>query len=256
MQLSIAIPNIVEYNIDANLQKVLSQLQISANSREIPDSPMLVLFPETVLTGLVISDDYDTDRLYALEITSTPITQICKQAEANKIWVAFGFIELAHGALYDTALLVNDNGEIALHQRRLTKGWCNPNAPRNKYGYGTKLATTITPWGKAAFLICGDLFHVPQIAADEKLDLLLFPYARCFGNISQPTPQQEWDINEWPAYATQVRAAGAKITLGANYIAPEKDSPFGGGFGGGFIANKDGNLLKSVPLQTEAIVVH
>jgi len=59
---------------------------------------------------------------------------------------------------------------------------------------------------------------------------------------------------EWREYAKQIRFVSA-VTAGANYIAPKEGSLYGGGFGGGFITDKNGNLLASLPLNQAGLLV-
>jgi len=186
-------------------------------------------------------------------LASEYINQIRERARLGNIWIALGFIEIDDGVLYDSAVLVDSAGDIALHQRRLSTGWCNNNASPKEYGYGNKYSTADTPWGKAGFMLCGDLFNVPKYAKDAGLDILLFPYARCF-TAGAVSPQQRWDNEEWPEYSSQIRYVGA-AAIGANYIAPEEGSPFNGGFGGGFITDAGGNLLASLPLNQAGLVL-
>jgi len=249
MKIAISTPKIQEYNLAENFKTVLQHIDEATTSKV-----NLLLFPEAALTGLVISDDYETDKQYAISLESDYIDQISAKARAGNIWLALGFIEISDGVLYDSAVLIDNTGSIALHQRRLSTGWCCPNASPKEYGYGDKYNTADTPWGKVGFMLCGDLFNVPQYAKDAKLNILLFPYARCF-NSSVTWPQQEWDTVEWPEYANQVRFIGA-TTAGANYIAPAEGSPFKGGFGGGFIADANGELLASQHLNTEGLLMY
>ncbi|MCL2421908.1 MAG: carbon-nitrogen hydrolase family protein [Defluviitaleaceae bacterium] len=251
MKAAIVVPQIEEYNITANLKIMLTYIDEAINA-----NADLLLFPETVLTGLVISDDYDVDKQYAISLASEYINQIREKARRGDIWIAFGFLEIDEGILYDSALLIDSAGDIALHQRRLSPGWCATNARPEEYGYGSVYASANTPWGKVGFMICGDLFNVPHYAADEKLDILLFPFARCFGPWVTLPYQQEWDEIEWPEYAKQIASVGAVYTLGANYIAPEEGSAFNGGFGGGFITDRAGRLLAGLPLFRAGLLLH
>jgi len=245
---AVAVPEIVEYDISHNHKTVLDYI-----SKAAKENVNLLLFPETVLTGLVISDDYSLDKQYAISLVSEPIKQIQAQAASCGLWVALGFIEIANGILYDSAVLIDSNGTIVLHQRRMSHGWCAPSANPAEYGYGDEYKTAQTPWGKVGFMICGDLFHVNHYATEANLDILLFPFARCFSsNIKLENYQQQWDNVEWPEYAQQISQVNA-YALMANYIAPVEGSPFCGGFGGGFITDRYGNLLGQLPLNTAGL---
>lgn len=79
----------------------------------------LLLFPEAVLTGLNICDDYSIDRGMACPLDSSPIRKIISHAKKYHIWTAFGFLELSGNTIYGSALLVDENGRIVLYQEGL-----------------------------------------------------------------------------------------------------------------------------------------
>jgi predicted amidohydrolase len=175
MQLAAAIPRIT-HNIKENLDKMLAMMHEASTS-----GADILLFPEAVLTGLNISDDYETDREFAYSIESSPIQTILGNAKKHKMWTAFGFLELSGSTIFDSAMLVDDRGKIVLHYRRMSGGWKAKNADPLQYGGGVTFPTALTPWGKTAILICGDLFEMAfPYAVEARLDLLLFPFARCF----------------------------------------------------------------------------
>lgn len=247
MRYAVAVPRIT-IDMQANLEKILAMMREASGSRAD-----IILFTEAVLTGLNISDDYLKDKQIALPLDAAPIKAIMSHAAHFKIWTAFGFLELVNDVIYDSALLVDNNGEIALHYRRMNPDWKDKDADPRKYRDGVSLPIANTPWGKTMFLICGDLFETTfPLAVAAKPDLLLAPFARCFPpDVTEP--QKEWDAVEWPDYARQIKMVGA-FTLMANYIAPE--DLCGGGFGGGFIADRHGELLKAQPLFQEGLIIY
>ncbi|MCL2170643.1 MAG: carbon-nitrogen hydrolase family protein [Defluviitaleaceae bacterium] len=245
MKAAICVPKIIEHNIAANLDIVLKYIDKAALA-----GADLMLFPEAVLTGIDICDNYDKDKLLALSIASPEIQQIINKSQMCNIWVALGFIEIDNNCLYDTAILIDNFGAIQLHQRRLSRGWCDDNADKTKYGYGGEFLTADTIFGKIGFMICGDLFNVPHLAKNANLDLLLFPFARCFGSQAKLPPQREWDENELPEYSRQIAEIGAPA-LGANYITPGKSSYFGGAFA----TDANGDLIASLPLYQEGLLL-
>lgn len=246
MRYGVAIPAI-KPGIQFNLDKVLAMIRKAEDARAD-----ILLFPEAVLTGLNISGEYEIDRRLALTLDSAPIQKIIQYAYRYKIWTAFGFLELAGGIVYDSVLLVNSEGEIILHYRRISPGWRVKNANHEKYGCGESLITANTPWGKTAIFICGDLFEpaIVQKTKAVKPDLLLFPFARSFSQ-EISNPQRQWDNVEWPHYAAAIKAIGA-FTLMSNYITT---SAQGGYFGGGYIVNRDGKILKAQPLYEEGLLL-
>ena len=242
---AVAVPKITLDPKD-NLDKVLSMMDEASKLRA-----NILLFPETVLTGLRIDDDYEKDRRNACSLESSPIQTIIGTAAKCKMWTAFGFLELSGATMFDSALLVDENGTIVLHQRRLSSGWRAKDANPSQYGSGTSLSTAITPWGKTAILICGDLFETAfPFAAKAKLDLLLFPFSRCFPK-KVTEPQKQWDEVEWVDYSTRIKRIGA-LALMSNYIASRELN--GGGFGGGFIVDSAGQLIRAKLLFEEGLL--
>ena len=243
---AVAVPRITS-NARDNLNKVLSMMDEASVSKAD-----LLLFPEAVLTGLNLSDHYERDRELAISIGSSQIQAIIRSAATHRLWTAFGFLELLGATIFDSALLVDAYGRIVLHQRRMSPGWRAKNASPLEYGSGAGLSTALTPWGKTAILICGDLFEVAfHLAAEAKLDLLLLPFARCFPRKVRE-PQRQWNDVEWPDYSVQIKQIRA-LALMSNYIASRDLS--GGGFGGGFIVDPHGKLIKAMPLFEEGLLV-
>jgi len=261
MKLGVAVPKIKTRDITANTLVALDYIH-QAGAAGVD----LLLLPETMLTGFVFDDIHAMDLPHAVAITDAPIIQLCEAARTHDIWVAFGFIENNDEVLFDSAVLINNKGEIVLHQRRLTRGWCASNANPAEYGSGATYHTAMTPWGKVGFMICGDLFDAVHHATDAALDILLFPYARCFvecpgsqaphaiqlGN-GVADAQRQWDDVEWPDYAAQIKKANAGFTLGANYISADGDDDY---FGGGFITGRDGVALATLPLFTPGLLTY
>jgi predicted amidohydrolase len=246
MRCAVAVPQITS-GIKDNLDKILSMMREAAAS-----GAEILLFPEAVLTGFNVSDNYSDDRKLACSLESLPVQTIIDNAGKLKMWTAFGVLELSSTTIFDSALLVDANGKIVLHHRRMSPGWRARNANPLEYGCGASLSTAHTPWGKAAILICGDLFETAfPLAVEAKLDLLLFPFARCF--LPEVTePQKQWDNDEWPKYSAQIKAICA-LTLMSNYVAPGE--PDGKYFGGGFIVNCNGKIIKAKPLFEEGLVI-
>ena len=245
--LTAATPTIVNGDIDTNFRTVLENIDQAALC-----GAQLILFPETVLTGLINNDEYDHDKNLAVPLDSQYILDIREKAKAKGIWVALGFFEIDDGVIYDSTILINDAGQIVLHQQRMSTGWRMPGLPITQYAEGTMLQTTETPWGKTGFLICGDLFDTWEGATEAKLDLLLFPFARCFS--AGVTDFEEAWKTEWPEYAKQIQQVSAGLTLGANYISPAEPGDHSGYFGGSFMADKDGNRLSALPLNQAGLL--
>ena len=250
MRAAVSVP-VVGWDREENIAAMVRHMKEASENRVD-----LLLFPETVITGLINGRDFSRDRDLGLRLDSNTIRLLRDKAIEFDIWLAFGLFELCEDTLYDSALLIDRQGEIALHYRRFSPGWRLPNVNPESYGLGEEYMTAETPWGKIGFLICGDLFDVPHLAKESDLDLLLFPFARCFpddiATLSPAEQQAYWDHQEWPQYAAKIAYIGAPALM-TNYIAdPDLE---GGAFGGGYIVDMAANILTSLPLYQDGIIV-
>ena len=257
LKLSVAIPTVIENNIEQNYQTMLKYLTKAHN-----EGVGLIMFPETVLTGIDITDDFETDKKLAITLDSDYIKNLQEKAIEYNLWIAFGFFEFANNTIFDSVILINSKGELALHYKRISRGWCHPDANPREYGSGDSYPVLMSPWGKIGFLVCGDLFDVPELAIKEELDVLLFPFARCFCE-DIISLQEEWDNVEWEEYANQIKSINA-YTLMANYIIHSEthrddfqssSRSYNNYFGGGFITDRKGNIIASLPLNQEGLLI-
>ncbi len=180
------------------------------------------------------------------------------------MWVAFGLLECVGDSLYDSAVLIDADGEVKLTYRRISPQWHGAGASPDVYRQGEKVGAVETPWGKIALLICGDLFDDAIVAQARALspDWLLFPFARCFAGGG--TSQVRWDSEEMPAYAARVRAVGTSALM-ANYLADVRELPDAvssggissreGYFGGAFVVRADGTVVAQKPLGASGMLV-
>jgi len=214
----------------------------------------LVLFPEAALTGLVNDDCPEHDLPLGESIPGATIDRIARCIEQARVWCGIGLLERDGTRLYDSALLFTPEGRIALHYRRITPGWHGNDANPASYASGDTIPTTTTPWGRVAFLLCGDLFDdrlIDQARALE-LDLLLVPFARCFSGGG--VDQRRWDTEELPTYCEQVRRAHV-TTLLVNYLTLP-DLVDDGSFGGAFAISPTGVVIGALPLgQPGSLIV-
>ncbi len=243
---AVAVP-VITPDINLNLDKILSMMK-DASSNGVD----LLLFPEAVITGLALTDNFEIDKKLAFPLESPLIQTIVNAIAGHNMWTAFGFLELVGTTIFDSALLVNRSGTIILHQRRLSPGWRAKDANPIEYGSGNALSIAVTPWGKTAILICGDLFETAFFhTVNTQLSLLLFPFARCF-KPEVKEPQKQWDCVEFPDYSARVKQIGA-LTLMSNYIATTDLN--GGAFGGGFVVDENGKALATRPLFEEGLLI-
>jgi N-carbamoylputrescine amidase len=214
--------------------------------KAITEKATLVLFSETATTGLCNNNKPEHDLPLGDNIPGNVTQHFSNLAILGNIHVAFGLFEKIGNQLYDTAVLLNRQGKIALKYRRISKGWHWPNSDPAVYREGTKVTVANLDIGKVCFLLCGDLFDedlVHQVVS-LKPDLLLFPMARTIND--SPDPQDFWDKEELPAYQEQVRKIGSVILM-TGYLDKEY-------VGGATVFTANGEILVKLPIKEEGIL--
>ncbi len=230
----------VTRDTDDNLRRMLRAVEDGAR-----EEAKLVLFAEMAATGFINGDDPRRDRRIAEPIPGPVTDCLAASAREHGVWIGVGVFEHDDPALYDSAALIDADGRIGLKYRRMQPNWRTRGADPDIYRLGDAVAAVETPFGRVAFLLCGDLFDdaiVDRLCALDP-DLLLFPFARCFGDGA--VDQRRWDEEAAPEYLARVRRAGVR-TLMANYIADRELD--GGSFGGALDVAPDGTLLASLAL--------
>ncbi len=237
MRVALAV-NPVSPDMRANRQAILALAEKATAAKAD-----LLLFPEAALTGLCNDDDPAHDLPLGQPVPGPLTEELAAIAREGKMWLGFGLLERDGKKLYDTAVLLSATGEIALKYRRIHPGWHGPRASRAVYGHGDTIPVAETPWGRVAFLICGDLFDnaILRRVRTLSLDLLLYPFAR--DTYVRP-PDAWWAQEELPAYIERVRQLGV-TTLMVNYLA--RDLPDDTTFGSAVIVRGDGTRLAYYP---------
>ena len=248
MKIALAVPRITQ-SINDNINIINALI-----SEACANGASFILLPEATLTGLANNDSYEHDINLSISIKHQIILDFCDRSKKNNIWLSLGFFENDNGCIYDSAVLINPNGEIAIHHRRINPQWRAKNLPSDKYSEGVEIQSAITPCGKTAIAICGDLFDDRVISMLGQIcpDLILFPFARCFFSEVKDA-QKEWDETEKYEYINQVKRTGAVVAM-SNYIGTTGAN--GNYFGGAFIINANGEMLASLPLFQEGILYY
>ncbi len=226
-------------------RKVLRQM-----TQEAADAgASLVLFPEATVTMLANVDDPARDLPLGEPIPEgETLRMLAVEARRGRLWIGLGLFEREAESLYDSAVLLNAEGELVLHYRRITPGWHSRRADPRIYREGASLPTAFTPWGKAAFLICGDLFDeaLTRRAAALDLNLLLYPFARAFP--SDVEVATEWEM-ERLAYAKAAASVGA-LSLMSNYLGCDET------FGGAMVVSAEGEILAELPPGQSGLLLY
>jgi predicted amidohydrolase len=246
------IVNRVTLDTTFNLQALVRLTHTAADA-----GAEVILFPEAALTGLLNNDDPVHDAPLCQPIPGPATAALAAVAQARNVWLGVGLLERNGAQFYDTAVLLAPTGDIALKYRRISPGWHGPRAAPAVYAHGTDIPVASTPWGTAAFLLCGDLFDDALVERVHALkpDWLLYPLARSFedGKGSDPAHQARWESEDIHDYCARVRMIGV-TTLLVNYLAADA-LPDDGSFGGACVIAGDGVVLAQHPLGQEGMLL-
>ena len=143
--------------------------QLIVNAKE--KGADLVLLPETLDFGWTHPSVYT----YAEPIPGKFSDFFCAVAKKLKIWLCLGLSQNLHGKIYNSALLINQSGEIVnlYHKINLLE------VEHPFYQVGSSLQVTDTPWGKIGVNICADNYmealHIGKTLAHMGAQIILSP---------------------------------------------------------------------------------
>ncbi len=244
MKVALAVNRVLP-DVDSNLAIIISMANEAADNHAD-----LVVFPEAAVTGLVNNGDLSHDFALAQTIPGPVTRTLSKLCHKRDMHLAIGLLEKEEGRLYDSAVLLIPNGEIALKYQRIDPHWHYENVDSSIYCEGKGLSKVETSFGAFTFLICGDLYNdqVVKRARNLRADWLL--YLQAYGPEDGSYDQREWDREDKPRIIKQVGLMGT-TTLMTNYLA---DKDMEGGCGGAMTIENDGTLLESFPVGKVGIL--
>lgn len=160
---------------------------INKASRE---NSKIVVFPETYLPGFPIWNALDTPinnheffvqyQKNSVEISGNEIKNIAEAAKKNHIIVSLGFSEKVNyssGCLFNSNILIDENGEIKVHHRKMVPTFFEKLTWSN--GDSKGLEVFDSPIGKIGALICGEntnpLARYSFIAQGEQIHISSYP---------------------------------------------------------------------------------
>ncbi len=199
----------------------------------------IACFPETIVLGWVNPKAHREAR----EIPGEDSDRLCQIAKKNKIFMCVGLAEKSGDALYDSAILIDDEGKILLKHRKLNILDWLMDPP---YTPGESVNVAPTKYGKIGILICADTFtfepwtNYLESMAELEPDIVLIPYG--WAKTSEHWPETGEDFSQVVTQAA--REIGAPV-IGANLVGMISSGPWTGSvYGGQSIAvDNKGNIL-------------
>lgn len=163
----------------------------------------IACFPETSLLGWVNPDAHQR----SFPIPGEDADRLCRIAEKYGIHLCIGLAEKEGDKLYDSVILIDDQGSLLLKHRKINILSELMDPP---YTPGDEVNCVQTRFGKVGLLICADTFKedILQRMTDLKPDLVIVPYG--------------WAANEdqWPGHGEQLKETVIKAarTIGAPLV--------------------------------------
>jgi predicted amidohydrolase len=232
-----------------NIRITIAQIHIEnsdrvGNLRRIENAVILakesksdiILFPESAILGWI---NPEAPQL-ANTIPGCDSDFLCKLALNYKIFICIGLDEKEGDRLFDSAVLIDDHGQIILKHRKIN---VLPDLMSPPYAIGNDVNTADTRFGKIGVIICADSFKddILQKMLAQKPDIMLIPYGWA-------APE-----NEWPQHGKKLENVVINVAktlkcpvIGTDLVGEVAHGPWQGQiYGGQSVAvDKNGKVLK------------
>lgn len=133
----------------------------------------IACFPESCLLGWTNPDAYQR----ACPIPGDDLNRLAALARKNRLHLCVGMDEKEGAGLYDSVVLIDDQGRLLLKHRKM-ENLDNDHLMSPNYLAGRDIRTVETRFGRIGLLICADTFRDDLLRrmAALKPDLVLVPY--------------------------------------------------------------------------------
>ena len=237
-----------------NLERLGCLLQQAATA---PEPPALVLAPESALTGYFLEGGVrelavESDQLF------DDLARVHQQSGAPPLDLALGFYELHRSDYYNSAIYCTLGGSDAgirhVHRKVFLPTYGVFDEERF-VAAGQGVEAFDTSWGRAALLICEDIWHsiLPAIAALQGAELILVPSASPARGLVPPdgSAVRPASVGKWERIAQQISGEHGIFVAISQLVGFEGGKAFAGG---SLITGPSGELLAEGPVFEEALV--
>jgi len=207
----------------------------------------IACLPETAVLGWVNPDAHK--RAYA--IPGEDSRRLCGLASKYEIHLCAGLEEKEGNALYDSAVLIDDGGEILAKHRKII---LLAELMEPPYTAGAEIGAVKTRFGRIGMLICADTHEdaILKRMRAAKPDLLLIPYGYA-------APEEDWpghgaELERVVCHAARISGA---VAVGTNSVGAITNGPWRGRVYGGqsVIADKNGQIVARARDRDRDVVV-
>ncbi len=237
-----------------NLERLGCLLQQAAAA---PEPPALVLAPESALTGYFLEGGVrelavEADRLFE------DLARVHQQSGAPPLDLALGFYEIHRSDYYNSAIYCSLGGSDAgirhVHRKVFLPTYGVFDEERF-VAAGQGVEAFDTSWGRAAILICEDVWHsiLPAIAALQGAEIILVPSASPARGLVPPdgSAVRPASVGKWERIAQQISGEHGIFVAIAQLVGFEGGKAFAGG---SLATGPSGELLAEGPVFEEALV--
>jgi predicted amidohydrolase len=228
---------------DGNFRRIENAIQQAKQN-----GAQLVLFPETIILGWVNPDAWNR----SFPIPGPNSDLVAALAIKYDISVAIGMAEKEDNNLYDSAILVDNTGNILLKHRKINI-LSNLMTPPYTPGKEVKAVQT-TQFGNVGILICADTFENKILHRMKVLspDIVLVPYG--WAAPSDQWPDHGKQLLQVVQHASQYMNT---TVIGTDLIGEISHGPWTGYvYGGQSVAvTQDGRVLLGRDRDSDLIVV-
>ncbi|HEU4801328.1 MAG TPA: NAD(+) synthase [Gemmatimonadales bacterium] len=220
------------------------------------EPPNLLLAPESALTGYFLEGGVRELSLTADQLFED-LRTVHQSSGAPPMDVSLGFFELHQNRLYNSAIYASLGGSDAgirhIHRKVFLPTYGVFDEERFVEP-GRSVEAFDTSWGRAAMLICEDVWHsvMPMFAALDGAEVLLVPSASPARGI-RPDADDERpaSLSRWERIAQDVAGEHGVFVAVAQLVGFEGGKAFPGG---SLVAGPRGELLARAPVFEDAVL--
>ena len=227
----------------ANLDRAIAMIEQAAAA-----GCRVVVLPECLDFGWTDPSARDG----AVPIPGPHSDRLAAAAQANGIWVVAGLVERAEDRLYNASVLIDPEGRIVLHHRKINE----LDIGLELYAVGDRLQVAETELGTVAIPICADNYWtsraIGHVLCRMGAQVLLSPSA--WAVVPDHDEEQEPYGDDWiPAYSELGRLYDATI-VGVSNVGLMSGGPWAGRpcIGKSLAVGPGGEILARGPFGVDA----